>query len=90
MRTNFLSINIKKLPVCTTEQGIEIIKSSIKKLSEWRNILDLIPVKFKKSNQLKKSALCGLFSGSLELSREGVISIMQKKTFDKFLIKEKK
>ena len=90
MRKNFLSINIKKLPVCTTEQGIEIIKSSIKKLSEWRNILDLIPPKFKKSKQLKKSALCGLFSGSLELSREGVICIMQKKTFDKFLIKEKK
>ena len=90
MRKNFLSINIKKLPVCTTEQGVEIIKSSIKKLNEWRNILDLIPSKFKKSNQLKKSALCGLFSGSLELAREGVISIMQKKTFDKFLIKEKK
>ena len=90
MRRNFLSINIPKLPVCTTEQGIEIIKSSIKKLSEWRNILDLIPPKFKKNKQLKKSALCGLFSGSLELSREGVISIMQKKTFDKFLIKEKK
>ena len=90
MRMNFLSINIKKLPVCTTEQGVEIIKSSIKKLNEWRNILDLIPSKFKKSNQLKKSALCGLFTGSLELAREGVISIMQKKTFDKFLIKEKK
>jgi segregation and condensation protein A len=90
MRKNFLSINIKKLPVCTTEQGMEIIKTSIKKLSEWRNILDLIPPKFKESKQLKKSALCGLFSGSLELSREGVISIMQKKTFDKFLIKEKK
>ena len=90
MRKNFLSINIAKLPVCTTEQGVEIIKSSIKKLNEWRNILDLIPSKFKKSNQLKKSALCGLFSGSLELAREGVISIMQKKTFDKLLIKEKK
>ena len=90
MRKNFLSINIAKLPVCTTEQGVEIIKSSIKKLNEWKNILDLIPSKFKKSNQLKKSALCGLFSGSLELAREGVISIMQKKTFDKFLIKEKK
>ena len=90
MRKNFLTISIVKLPVCTTEQGVEIIKSSIKKLNEWRNILDLIPSKFKKSNQLKKSALCGLFSGSLELAREGVISIMQKKTFDKFLIKEKK
>ena len=90
MRKNFLSINIVKLPVCTTEQGVEIIKSSIKKLNEWKNILDLIPSKFKKNIQLKKSGLCGLFSASLELSREGFISIMQKKTFDKLLIKEKK
>ena len=90
MRKNFLSINIVKLPVCTTDQGVEIIKSSIKKLNEWRNILDLIPSKFKKNTQLKKSGLCGLFSASLELSREGIISIMQKKTFDKLLIKEKK
>ena len=90
MRKNFLSISIVKLPVCTTEQGVEIIKSSIKKLNEWRNILDLIPSKFKKNIQLKKSGLCGLFSASLELSKEGFISIMQKKTFDKLLIKEKK
>ena len=90
MRKNFLSISIVKLPVCTTEQGVEIIKSSIKKLTEWKNILDLIPSKFKKNIQLKKSGLCGLFSASLELSREGFISIMQKKTFDKLLIKEKK
>ena len=90
MRKNFLSISIVKLPVCTTEQGVEIIKSSIKKLNEWRNILDLIPSKFKKNIQLKKSGLCGLFTASLELSREGFIRIMQKKTFDKLLIKEKK
>ena len=90
MRKNFLSINIVKLPVCTTEQGVEIIKSSIKKLNEWKNILDLIPSKFKKNIKLKKSGVCGLFSASLELSREGLISIMQKKTFDKLLIKEKK
>ena len=32
MRRNFLSINIPKLPVCTTEEGVEIIKTSIKKL----------------------------------------------------------
>ena len=90
MRKNFLSINIVKLPVCTTEQGVEIIKSSIKKLNEWRNILDLIPSKFKKNTQLKKSGLCGLFSASLELSKEGLISIMQKKAFDSLLIKENK
>ena len=90
MRKNFLSINIVKLPVCTTEQGAGIIKSNIKKLNDWRHILDLIPPKFKKNIQLKKSSVCGLFSASLELSREGLINIMQKKDFDRVLIKEKK
>ena len=89
MRKNFLSINIIKLPLCTTEHGIEIIKSSIKKLSVWRDISDLIPSKFKKNTKLKKSGLSGLFSASLELTREGLIYIMQKKPFDKLLIKEK-
>ena len=90
MRKNFLTINIIKLPVCTTEQGVEIIKSNIKKLNEWRNILDLIPSNFKKNIQLKKSSVCGLLSASLELSREGLIDIMQKRIFDRVLIKEKK
>ena len=90
MKKNFLSINIQKLPVCTTEQGIDIIKSSIKKLSNWKDISELIPLKFKKTYKLKKSGLAGLFSASLELTREGIISIMQKRTFDKLLIKEKK
>ena len=90
MRKNFLSINIKKLPVCTTEQGIEIIKSNLKRLNEWRDISDLIPSKFKKTAILKKSGLSGLFAASLEVCKEGIISIMQKKAFDKLLIKEKK
>ncbi len=90
MKKNFLLINIQKLPVCTTEQGIDIIKSSIKKLSNWKDISELIPLKFKKTYKLKKSGLAGLFSASLELTREGIISIMQKRTFDKLLIKEKK
>ena len=90
MKKNFLSISIAKLPVCTTEQGIEIIKSSIKQLTEWKNIFDLIPSKFKKNAKLKRSGLSGIFSASLELTREGLINIMQKRPFEKLLIKEKK
>ena len=90
MKKNFLSINIPKLPVCTTEQGIEIIKKSMKKLSEWKNLSELVPTKFKKNNDLKKSGLAGIFSASLELCKEGMIKIMQKKNFDELLIKEKK
>ena len=89
MRKNFLSINIVKLPLCSTEQGIEIIKLNIRKLVDWKDISELIPTKFKKSYKLKKSGLAGLFSAALELSREGIISIMQKRTFDKLLIKGK-
>ena len=89
MKKNFLSINIPKLPVCTTEQGIEIIKASINKLADWKDILELIPSRFKKTDILKKSGLAGLFTASLELSNSGLISIMQKKAFDKLLIKAK-
>ena len=89
MRKNFQTINIPKLPVCSTEQGIEIIKKNIENLKEWKNITELIPQKFKKSKKLKKTGLAGLFSASLELTREGLINISQKKIFDNVLIKEK-
>ena len=90
MRKNFLSMNIPKLPVCSTEEGIEIIKNSLKKLTNWKDISELIPPNFKKTESLKRSGLAGLFSASLELTKEGLITIMQKKVFDKILIKEKK
>ena len=46
MKRNFLSINIPKLPVCSTEHAIEIIKKNIKNLSDWKEIADLIPKNF--------------------------------------------
>ena len=90
MRKNFKSINIPKLPVCTTEQAIEIIKNNIKSLNNWKEIFDLIPAKYKKTGRLRKSGVAGFFSASLELTKEGMISIMQKKSFDKLLIKQRK
>ena len=89
MRKNFLSINIQKLPVCSTELGIEIIKKNLKKLNNWKDISLLIPSKFKKTKILKKTGLAGLFSASLELTKEGLINLMQKNSFGKLLIKEK-
>ena len=89
MRKNFQSINIAKLPVCTTEEGIDIIKSSLNKLRDWKNILELVPSKYKKSKKFKRTGISGVFSASLELTKEGMIQIMQKNNFDKLLIKEK-
>ena len=90
MKKNFLSLNIPKLPFFTTEQGIEIIKKNIHNLNEWKELSSLIPKKFKVDKRLKKSGLAGVFSASLELTKEGLIRIMQEKSFDKLLIKEKK
>lgn len=90
MRKNFLSINIPKLPVCTTEEAISIIKKNIKNLNDWKEISQLIPKKFKVTKKLKKSGLAGFFAASLELTKEGLIRIMQKKNFEALLIKERK
>ena len=43
-----------------------------------------------KDLKLKKSGLAAMFTASLELTREGLINIMQKSNFDKLLIKERK
>ena len=37
---------------------------------------------------MKKTGIAGIFAASLELSKEGIINIMQKKIFDKILIKK--
>jgi segregation and condensation protein A len=90
MKKNFLSLNIPKLPVCTTELGIDIIKKNLNKLRDWKSLGELVPPKFLKSFVLKKSGLAGIFSASLELTKEGLVKIAQEKSFDKILIKEKK
>ncbi len=90
MKKNFLRINIPKLPVCTTEQAIEVIKKNMKKLEDWKDISYLIPKKYKKSENLKKTGMASFFAASLELTKNGLLSILQKKSFDKILIREKK
>ena len=90
MKKNFLSINIPKLPVFTTDQGIDILKSNINKLKDWKNVFDFVPGKFKQSINLKKTGISGIFAASLDLTKEGLIEIMQKKSFDKLLVKDKK
>ena len=89
-RKNYLKMTISKLPVYTTEEAIKEIKKNIKNLQEWTEAASIIPYHFKKNLTLKKTALAGIFSASLELTKEGLIMIMQKNSFDKLLIKEKK
>ena len=88
MTKDFQKINIPKLPVFTTEDGISRIKDFFGKLNEWKNISDLIPGNFKTTSNLKRTGQAGILAGSLELVKEGNVSIKQNKLFDDLYIKE--
>ena len=90
MTKDFQRMNIPKLPVFTTEDGIKRIREFFGKLLVWKNINDLIPQNFMKNSKYNKTAKAGIFAGSLELVKEGNLKIKQENLFDDIFIKERK
>ncbi len=90
MSRDFQKINIPRLPVLTTEEGIKRIREFFGKLNDWKNIDELLPTNFLESNNLKRTGKAGIFAGSLELVKEGNISIKQKNLFDDIFVRENK
>ena len=90
MTKDFQKMNIPKLPVFTTEEGIKTIKEFFGKLINWKKLDDLIPKNFKSSSKYKRTGKAGIFAGSLELVKEGNLRIKQEKLFDDIYIKENK
>ena len=84
----FQKIDIPKLPVMTTQEGIKQIKDNMNAIENWKKINSLIPEQFNKSFKSKKSGLASLFTASLELSKDGIINIMQEKLFGDIFIKK--
>ena len=87
MQKSFLNISIPKLPVFTTEEGIKYIKNNLEKIINWKNIFELIP-NFYLKNKMKRTGISGIFAASLELTKEGIIKISQKKQFYDMMIKK--
>ena len=90
MSREFQRMNIPRLPVFTTEEGIKRIKEFFGKLNEWKNIDELMPLNFSKNKNFKRTGKAGIFAGSLELAKEGNISIKQNELFEDIFIKENK
>ena len=88
MTKDFQIMNIPKLPVFTTEDGIKRIKEFFGKLIDWKNLNDLIPKNFKDGAKYKNTGKAGIFAGSLELVKEGNLTIKQENLFDEIYIKE--
>ena len=87
MQKTFQNISIPKLPVFTSEEGIKMIKNNLDKLFDWKNMNELIP-NFYTKNKMIRTGIAGIFAASLELTKEGVITLSQKKLFDKLMIKK--
>ncbi len=87
MQKTFQNISIPKLPVFTTEEGIKQITNNLDKIMDWKNIVTLIP-KYYLNNKMKRTGIAGIFAASLELAKEGVISVSQREKFEKLMIKK--
>jgi segregation and condensation protein A len=87
MQKTFQNITIPKLPVFTTEEGIKQIQKNLNYINDWKNIVDLIP-KFYLKNNMLKTGIAGIFAASLELTKEGITKVSQKKIFDNLMIKK--
>ncbi len=88
MTKDFQKMNIPKLPVFTTEDGIKTIKGFFGKLVDWKKLDELIPENFKSGKEYKRTGKAGIFAGSLELVKEGNLKIKQDNLFEDIYIKE--
>ena len=84
----FQKIDIPKLPVMTTQEGIKQIKDNMQLIDDWKKIHELIPETFNKTLKSKKSGLASIFTACLELTKDGIINIMQENLFGDVLIKK--
>ena len=66
---------------------VELSENNLNKIIDWKNINELIP-KYYFENKMKKTGIAGIFAASLELSKEGIVKVSQKNTFDKLMIKK--
>ena len=55
---------------------------------DWKNLDELIPKNFKNDSKYKKTGKAGIFAGSLELVKEGNLSMKQDNLFDDIYVRE--
>ena len=68
------------------EEGINRIRQFQNKLSDWKNLEDLIPPNFKNNEKIKTGS-AGIFAGSLELVKEGNVKLKQEEIFGDIYIR---
>ena len=70
MTRDFQKMNIPRLPVFTTEEGIQRIKEFFGNLSDWKNIDELLPSNFLDKNNLRRTGKAGILRPSANLGKD--------------------
>ena len=86
-RVNHLTIAYSEL--YSVDSAIQRLKSIFGEISEWTNLLKLIP-KFNKNKVINKSILSSNFVASLELAKNGFIDVKQNEVFGNIFVKLRK
>ena len=86
----YQTVSIPKLPVMTTQEGIKEIKNKMDLINDWKNIYELVPESMRKTDKFKKTGIASIFSASLELTKDGVVNLMQENLFDDIFIRTAK
>ena len=63
-------------------------KKKVKNIDLWKKLDDLIPKNFRNGSKYKRTGKAGIFAGSLELVKEGNLTMKQDKLFDDIYVKE--
>ncbi len=82
---NSKSITIAKSRLYSVEDSIQSLRNLIHKSTGWKNLFEFLPQNIK-DNLEKRSALASYFVASLELAKEGGVSLRQENFKDKIYL----
>ena len=81
-------LTIASSELYSVDAAIQRLKNIFGEVTEWTNLLNLIP-RFNKNKIVHKSILSSNFVASLELAKNGFIDVKQKNLFGSIFVKVK-
>ena len=81
-------LTITSSDLYSVEQSIQRIKSMLGTITEWTNLINLIP-KFSLNNLVNKSSISSNFVAFLELAKNDLIEVKQSETFGNIFVRSK-
>ena len=85
-RNSARHISIARRPVYTLEEAIERLSGLIGQSLSWTQLKDFLPERHR-DGPIRRSAVASLFAASLELAKQGRVSLHQRETFAPLYLK---